>query len=66
MLLVDNYNNIILRRNKTATSQMDWKNRLDQIKNKLKLQIHARGIDSVNQMQPIFDVSSYLDNRSLT
>lgn len=36
---------------------MDWKNRLDQIKNKLKLQLHAKGVDNITQMQSVFDVS---------
>ena len=36
---------------------MDWKNRLDQIKNKLKLQLHAKGVDNLGQMQAVFDVS---------
>lgn len=35
---------------------MDWRNRLDQIKNKLKLQLHARGVDNITQMQAVFDV----------
>jgi hypothetical protein len=35
---------------------MDWKNRLDQIKNKLKLQLHARGVDNLSQLQTVFDV----------
>jgi len=35
---------------------MDWRNRLDQIKNKLKLQLHARGVDNITLMQAIFDV----------
>lgn len=35
---------------------MDWKNRLEQIRNKLKLQLHARGVDNLLQMQKIFDV----------
>jgi len=37
---------------------MDWKNRLDQIKNKLKLQLNARGVDNLTQMQPVFDVKN--------
>lgn len=35
---------------------MDWKNRLEQIRNKLKLQLHAKGVDNLLQMQKIFDV----------
>jgi len=35
---------------------MDWKNRLDQIRNKLKFQFHAKGVDNLLQMQKIFDV----------
>ena len=36
---------------------MDWKNRLDQIKNKMKSQFNARGIDNILQVQSIFEVS---------
>ena len=36
---------------------MDWKNRLEQIKNKLKLQFHAKGVDNLHQLQKVFDVS---------
>lgn len=39
---------------------MDWKNRLDQIKNKLKLQLHSRGVDNIVQMQAIFNVRSLI------
>jgi len=35
---------------------MDWRNRLDQIRNKLKLQLHAKGVDNLLQMKRIFDV----------
>jgi calcyphosin len=27
---------------------MDWKNRLEQIRNKLKLQFHAKGVDNLH------------------
>ena len=36
---------------------MDWKNRLEQIRNKLKLQLHAKGVDNLLQLKKIFDVS---------
>ena len=36
---------------------MDWKNRLEQIRNKLKLQFHAKGVDNLLQMKRVFDVS---------
>ena len=45
---------------------MDWKNRIDQIKNKIKLQLHARGVDNLLQLQPIFTVSSQLVQRIAT
>ena len=35
---------------------MDWRNRLEQIRNKLKLQLHAKGVDNLLQMKRIFDV----------
>ena len=38
---------------------MDWKNRLDQIKNKIKLQLHAKGVDNILQMQPVFNVNYF-------
>jgi calcyphosin len=34
---------------------MDWKNRLEQIRNKLKLQLHAKGVDNLLQLKKIFD-----------
>jgi Ca2+-binding EF-hand superfamily protein len=34
---------------------MDWKNRLEQIRNKLKLQFHAKGVDNLHQLQKVFD-----------
>lgn len=37
---------------------MDWKNRLDQIKNKMKSQLNAKGVDNLLQMQQIFTVSN--------
>ena len=36
---------------------MDWKNRLEQIRNKLKLQLHAKGVDNLLQLKKIFDVT---------
>jgi len=35
---------------------MDWKNRLDQIKNKVKFQLNSRGVDNLQQLQDIFNV----------
>ncbi len=35
---------------------MDWKNRLDQIKNKIKSQLNARGVDNLIQIQGVFNV----------
>ena len=35
---------------------MDWKNRLDQIKNKIKTQLNAKGVDNLLQIQDIFSV----------
>ena len=36
---------------------MDWKNRMDQIKNKIKTQLNAKGVDNLLQIQAVFDVS---------
>lgn len=29
---------------------MDWKNRLDQIRNKVKTQLNAKGVDNLQQL----------------
>lgn len=39
---------------------MDWRNRLDQIKNKMKSQLNAKGVDNLLQMQQVFTVSPLL------
>ena len=36
----------------------DWRNRMDQIVNKVKAQLFAKGVDNMNQLQDIFLVSS--------
>jgi hypothetical protein len=38
---------------------MDWKNRLEQIKNKIKHQLHAKGVDNIRLMQPLFNVGLF-------
>ena len=35
----------------------DWRNRMDQIVNKVKAQLFAKGVDNMNQLQDIFLVS---------
>jgi len=35
----------------------DWINRFDQIKNKVKTQLNAKGVDNINQLRGIFHVS---------
>lgn len=35
----------------------DWKNRMDMIINKIKHQLNAKGVDSINQLVDIFHVS---------
>ena len=35
----------------------DWRNRMDQITNKVKSQLFAKGVDNMNQLQDIFLVS---------
>ncbi len=39
---------------------MDWKNRLDMIKNKVKTQLNAKGVDNLLQLQYVFNVSILL------
>lgn len=36
----------------------DWRNRMDQITNKVKSQLFAKGVDNMNQLQDIFLVST--------
>ncbi len=38
---------------------MDWKNRLEQIKNKIKHQLHAKGVGNIRLMQPLFNVGLF-------
>ena len=40
----------------------DWKNRMNQITNKVKSQLFAKGVDNMNQLQDIFLVSFYFLN----
>ena len=35
----------------------DWKNRMEQIVNKVKHQLNAKGVDSIAQLKGVFDVS---------
>ena len=35
----------------------DWRNRIDQIVNKVKSQLFAKGVDNMNQLQDVFLVS---------
>lgn len=35
----------------------DWKNRVDQICNKVKFQLNARGVDNMTQLKDVFLVS---------
>jgi Ca2+-binding EF-hand superfamily protein len=32
----------------------DWRNRIDMIVNKTKAQLHAKGVDNLEQLRPIF------------
>jgi len=36
---------------------MDWRNRFDQIKNKVKYQLNAKGVDNISQLHKYFLVS---------
>ena len=36
----------------------DWRNRMDQIVNKVKAQLFAKGVDNMNQLQDVFLVSN--------
>ncbi len=38
---------IIIISKELSLATMDWKNRLDQIKNKVKTQLNAKGVDSL-------------------
>lgn len=44
---------------------MDWKNSFDTIKNKVKYQLHARGLDDIEGIVKFFSVSAY-NQRNLT
>ena len=35
----------------------DWRNRMEQITNKVKHQLNAKGVDSIAQLRGVFDVS---------
>jgi len=35
----------------------DWINRFDQVKNKVKAQLNAKGVDNINQLRGFFHVS---------
>jgi len=35
----------------------DWRNRMEQIVNKFKFQLNAKGIDNIQQLKEIFMVS---------
>lgn len=37
---------------------MDWKNKLDQIRNKMKHQLNAKGVDNLSQLATQFQVLS--------
>jgi hypothetical protein len=36
----------------------DWRNRIDMIVNKTKAQLHAKGVDNLEQLKPVFAVSN--------
>ena len=35
----------------------DWKNKMDQISNKIKFQLNAKGVDNIVQLRALFNVS---------
>lgn len=35
----------------------DWRNRLEQIVNKFKFQLNAKGVDNIDQLRDVFNVS---------
>lgn len=39
---------------------MDWKNSFDAIKNKVKYQLHAKGLDNLEGIYSFFNVSAIL------
>ena len=40
----------------------DWINRMEQICNKVKHQLNAKGVDSIAQLKCIFDVSQSVED----
>ncbi len=38
----------------------DWRNRMEQILNKFKFQLNAKGVDNIQQLKEIFMVSGSL------
>ena len=43
----------------------DWRNRMEQIVNKFKFQLNAKGIDNIQQLKDIFMVSPIFPLRAL-
>lgn len=41
----------------------DWRNRLEQITNKVKFQLCAKGVDNLIQLKDVFMVSAFKLNR---
>lgn len=37
----------------------DWRNRLDQVINKVKLQLNSKGVDNLEQLKGVFLVSNF-------
>lgn len=38
----------------------DWINRMDQITNKVKKQLNAKGVDNMSQLQDVFFVRTFI------
>jgi hypothetical protein len=44
----------------------DWRNRLEMIVNKTKAQLHAKGVDNLEQLKAVFLVSDYQRSFSIS
>ena len=51
-------NNKQNQENRQLASMADWRNRLEQITNKVKCQLFAKGVDNLEQLKDIFMVSN--------
>ena len=57
LLLYHLYTHSLRKLNRSADKMADWRNRMDQIVNKVKAQLFAKGVDNMQQLQDVFLVS---------